>query len=80
MHQAPKPLMLIVDLDGEQPTEWCSGPDATGACPRATNGQLVPCAGKQLIALDSDLSPMHSRMVWAREAECPLPVMVAGGG
>ena len=80
MHQAPQPLMLIVDLDGETPTEWCSGPDAAGQCPRVAKGHPVPCAGKQLIALDTDLSPMHARMVWGGEDECPLPIMLAGGG
>jgi hypothetical protein len=51
-----------------------------GRVPPDAEGQLVPCAGKQLIALDSDLNPMHSRMVWAGEGECPLHLMLAGGG
>jgi len=80
MPQEAQPLMLIVDLDGEEAGDWCSGPDAVGRCPRVAPGEDVPCGGKQLFALDSDLSPMSSRMVWASEDECPVPVMLAGGG
>jgi hypothetical protein len=34
--------MLIADLDDEEPTEWCSGPDATGACPRTLKASSSP--------------------------------------
>ena len=77
---APEPLLLIVDPEGEQPTDWCSGPDQFGHCPRVAEGELVPCAGKQLVALAGDVGPMQMRMVCAREDECPLRIMLAGGG
>jgi hypothetical protein len=73
-----EPVLLIVDPEGEQPTDWCSGPDQFGQCPRAAEGQVVPCAGKALLPLDSDLSPSQMRMVCAREDECPLRIMLAG--
>jgi hypothetical protein len=78
---APRdPLFLIVDPDGAEPTDWCSGPDANGDCPRAAAGNVVPCAGRELVAVHGDLGPMLRRMVCAREDECPLPIMLAGGG
>jgi hypothetical protein len=80
MVQAVRPLLLIVDLDGSDPTQCCYGPDAAGTCPTAQRGELVPCAGKQLVAPNNSLSPMASRMVWEGEDECPLPIMLAGGG
>ena len=80
MVQAVRPLMLVVDPGGNEPTECCYGPDAAGTCPTAEEGQFVPCAGKQLVALNSSLSPMAARMVGEREDECPLPIMLAGGG
>jgi hypothetical protein len=77
---APEPLLLIVDPEGEQPAEWCSGPDEFGQCPRAAEGEYVPCAGKQLVPVHGDLSPTQMRMVCAREDECPLRILLAGGG
>jgi hypothetical protein len=76
----PEPILLIVDPDGAEPTDWCSGPDARGDCPRAVPGELVPCAGRELVAVHGDLGPMLRRMVCAREDECPLSIMLAGGG
>ena len=80
MEDKREPLLLIVDPDGDEPTDWCYGPDGHGDCPRVSAGDQVPCAGRQLVALQGDLSPMQRRMVCAREDECPLPIMLAGGG
>jgi len=74
------PLFLIIDPDWEVPSETCCGPDASGACPQAVAGKPVPCAGRDLILLASDLSPRWQRSVAAREDECPVPILLAGGG
>ena len=80
MGESEQPLLLIVDPDGVEATGWCSGPDATGRCPRQLDQRLVPCAGRELVALDGDLGPGQRRLVCAREDECPLPIFLAGGG
>jgi hypothetical protein len=80
MTAAAEPLFLIVDPDWEVPTEVCSGPDSTGACALAVPGRPVPCAGRDLLLLNSDLSARWARTVGAYEDECPVPILVAGGG
>ena len=80
MDETREPLFLIVDPDGVEATDWCSGPDAHGDCPRAVAGTLVPCAGRELVAVQGGLGPMTRRMVCAREDECPVPIILAGGG
>lgn len=80
MKSEPEPLLLIVDPEREEPTDWCFGPDAAGRCPRQGDARLVPCAGRTLCAAGGDLSPMSMRMVSELEDECPLPILVAGGG
>ncbi|MBV9101841.1 MAG: hypothetical protein JOZ46_10495 [Candidatus Dormibacteraeota bacterium] len=72
-------MFLIVDPLWQTATETCSGPDGSGRCPRAPGGGRVPCAGRELLLLKSDLSPRWSRSVSAGEDECPVPVMCAGG-
>jgi hypothetical protein len=77
---ATDPLFLIVDPDWEAPTEVCSGPDASGRCPKAVQGRAVPCAGRELLLLNSDLSARWTRAVSAAEDECPVPILCSGGG
>lgn len=79
MTTATEPLFLIVDPEWQVPTETCCGPDASGSCPRAVAHQPVPCAGRDLILLNSDLSARWSRTVGSHEEACPLPILVAGG-
>ena len=73
-------LFLIVDPDWEVPTRSCAGPSRAGECPLAHEGGIVPCAGRELVLLNSNLSPRWWRSVAAGETECPVPVLVAGGG
>jgi hypothetical protein len=79
MTTAMDPLFLIVDPDWEQKTEVCSGPDSHGRCPHAVAGRPVPCAGRDLILLNSDLSARWTRTVGSSEDECPVPIFRAGG-
>jgi hypothetical protein len=79
MTTASEPLFLIVDPEWRAPTETCCGPDSSGSCPRAVAGQPVPCAARDLILLNNDLSARWSLAVGSREDECPLVIMVAGG-
>jgi hypothetical protein len=80
MEHTPRPFLRIVDPEGGDPADWCTGPAATGECPRVAVGQQVPCAGKQLFPFGGDLDPSQARWVSAREDECPLPILFAGGG
>jgi hypothetical protein len=80
MEQTPRPFLRIVDPRGKDPADWCTGPTATGDCPRVEAGQLVPCAGKLLFPFGGHLKPSHGRWVSARENECPLPILFGGGG
>ncbi len=77
---ATEPLFLIVDPEWEVPTTTCNGPDGSGRCPQAVVGQPVPCAGRDLLLLNSDLSARWSRSVMPLEDECPVRILVAGGG
>jgi len=73
-------IFLIVDPDWEVPTRSCAGPAPGGQCPMTAEGQTVPCAGRDLVLLNHNLSPRWWRTVAAGETECPVPVLVAGGG
>ena len=79
MSRRADPLFLIVDPDRAHVTTTCAGPDDQGQCPDAIPGEPVPCAGRQLVLLHSDLGPRWTRAVGDSEDGCPVPVMCAGG-
>lgn len=80
MVTAAHSLFLISDPAGDAEPQVCSGPDASGRCPLAFDGEPVPCAGRTVILLSGDVPAHWSLSVSAAEDECPLPIMCAGGG
>lgn len=75
-----KALFYVWDPEGTTPSLWCSGPGADGVCPAAVEGQPVPCAGYDLVLACPDQNPLWRRTIGAHETECPLPIILAGGG
>ena len=75
-----KALFYVMDAQGAVPTVWCSGPGPDGVCPGAIAGRPVPCAGYDLVLACTEQNPLWRRAVGAYETECPLPIMLAGGG
>ena len=67
-----EPAVDIVIAGGSEgtPIERCTGPDASGLCPRVAAGEVVPCAGHSVRMQGAPFADWDMRVA-ADAAVCP---------